>query len=220
MERGSRPQVYQLLLLSQVVEIKYGCFTFTLTFISKVEKNHGRVSLLQSCTFSLLPRWHQSPPQPFLVSSHNAPAHKRLLTFKQHSFPFVVFAPIRSLTLLSMKPIKSQNIVNKVIFPALSAMFSNSQVLEGCYTDTAGNNHIHKQRNLHACIQFFQIQALWRKPKKLNLYLTVMNRGQRKLKHFTTASEIKSYQKHVHKHKPQEMSTWYACTLYSNKPAS
>ena len=37
-----------------------------------------------------------------------------------------------------------------------------------------------------------------------------MNRGQRKLKHFTTASEIKSYQKHLRKHKPQEMITQYA----------
>ena len=37
-----------------------------------------------------------------------------------------------------------------------------------------------------------------------------MNRGQRKLKHFTTASEIKSYQKHLQKHKPQEMITQYA----------
>ena len=78
--------------------------------------------------------------------------HKRLLTFKQHSFPFVVFAPIRSLTLFSMRPIKSQNIVNNVVFPALSALFSNSQVLEGCHTDTAGNNHIHRQRNLRACM--------------------------------------------------------------------
>ena len=37
-----------------------------------------------------------------------------------------------------------------------------------------------------------------------------MNRGQRKLKHFTTTSEIKSYQKHLQKHKPQEMITQYA----------
>ena len=46
-------------------------------------------------------------------------------------------------------------------------------------------------------------------PKKLN-------RGQRKFKHFTTASEIKSYREHPQKHKPQEMITQYAC----NKPAS
>ena len=47
------------------------------------------------------------------------------------------------------------------------------------------------------------------------LYLAVTNRGQRKFKHFTTASEIKSYQEHPQKHKPQEMITQYAC----NKPA-
>ena len=49
-----------------------------------------------------------------------------------------------------------------------------------------------------------------------NLYLAVTNRGQRKFKHFTTASEIKSYQEHPQKHKPQEMTAQYAC----NKPAS
>ena len=49
-----------------------------------------------------------------------------------------------------------------------------------------------------------------------NLCLAVTNRGQRKFKHFTTASEIKSYQEHPQKHKPQEMITQYAC----NKPAS
>ena len=36
------------------------------------------------------------------------------------------------------------------------------------------------------------------------------------LKHFTTASEIKSYQEHLQKNKPPEMVTQYAC----NKPAS
>ena len=36
------------------------------------------------------------------------------------------------------------------------------------------------------------------------------------IKHFTTASEIKAYQGHLPKHKPQEMITQYAC----NKPAS
>ena len=46
--------------------------------------------------------------------------------------------------------------------------------------------------------------------------LAVTNRGQRKFNHFTTASEIKSYQEHPKKHKPQEMITQYAC----NKPAS
>ena len=42
------------------------------------------------------------------------------------------------------------------------------------------------------------------------------NKGQKKLKHFTTASEIKSYQEHLQKNKPQEMVTQYAC----DKPAS
>ena len=40
--------------------------------------------------------------------------------------------------------------------------------------------------------------------------------AKRKLKHFTTASEIKFYQEHLQKNKPQEMVTQYAC----NKPAS
>ena len=62
-------------------------------------------------------------------------------------------------------------------------------------------------------------QAFRRKPaKKLKSiqYLAVTNRGQRKFKHFTTASEIKSYQEHPQKHKPdrrqepQEMITQYA----------
>ena len=39
---------------------------------------------------------------------------------------------------------------------------------------------------------------------------------KRKLKHFTTASETKSYQEHLQKNKPQEMVTQYA----RNKPAS
>ena len=38
-----------------------------------------------------------------------------------------------------------------------------------------------------------------------------LNRGQRKLKHFTTASEVNSYQEHLKNHKPQEMITQYAC---------
>ena len=53
-------------------------------------------------------------------------------------------------------------------------------------------------------------------PKKLKSFLAVTNRGQRKFKHFRTASEIKSYQEHPQKHKPQEMITQCAC----NKPAS
>ena len=62
------------------------------------------------------------------------------------------------------------------------------------------------------------IQAFQRKPAKETkiLNLAVTNRGQRKLIPFTMASEIKSYQEHPQKHKPQEMITQYAC----NKPAS
>ena len=37
---------------------------------------------------------NDSPSQPFLVSSRNAPPHKRLLTFKQHSFP-----PLKPITM-------------------------------------------------------------------------------------------------------------------------
>ena len=37
--------------------------------------------------------------------------------------------------------------------------------------------------------------------------LAVRNKGQRKLKHFTTASEINSYQERLQKNKPQEMVT-------------
>ena len=44
-------------------------------------------------------------------------------------------------------------------------------------------------------------------PKKLKSFLAVTNRGQRKFKHFRTASKIKSYQEHPQKHKPQEMIT-------------
>ena len=49
-----------------------------------------------------------------------------------------------------------------------------------------------------------------------SLNFTALEKGQRKLEHFTTASEIKSYQGHLQKNKPQEMATQYAC----NKPAS
>ena len=48
------------------------------------------------------------------------------------------------------------------------------------------------------------------------LYLAVRNKGQRKLKHSTTASEFKSYQEHLQKNKPQEMVIQYL----GNKPAS
>ena len=56
------------------------------------------------------------------------------------------------------------------------------------------------------------------KTEETNLYLTVMNRGQRNVKHFTTASEIKSYQKHLHKHKPPEIITQYTCTVTNLLP--
>ena len=55
------------------------------------------------------------------------------------------------------------------------------------------------------------------KTKKTKIFIQpVTNRGRRNFKHFTTASEIKSYQEHLQKHKLQEMITQYAC----NKPAS
>ena len=51
---------------------------------------------------------------------------------------------------------------------------------------------------------------------ELSLSSRKKQRSLRKLKHFTTASEIKSYQEHLQKNKPREMVTQYAC----NKPAS
>ena len=53
-------------------------------------------------------------------------------------------------------------------------------------------------------------------PKKLKSLFSHNKQRSRKFKHFTTASEIKSYREHPQKHKPQEMITQYAC----NKPAS
>ena len=53
-------------------------------------------------------------------------------------------------------------------------------------------------------------------PKKLKSLFSRNKQRSKKFKHFTTASEIKSYQEHPQKHKPQEMITQYAC----NKPAS
>ena len=53
-------------------------------------------------------------------------------------------------------------------------------------------------------------------PKKLKSLFSLNKQRSRKFKHFTTASEIKSYREHPQKHKPQEMITQYAC----NKPAS
>ena len=51
---------------------------------------------------------------------------------------------------------------------------------------------------------------------ELSLFSSKKQRSKKIKKHFTTASEIKSYQEHPQKHKPQEMVTQYAC----NKPAS
>ena len=48
-------------------------------------------------------------------------------------------------------------------------------------------------------------------PKKLKSLFSRNNRGQRKFKHFRTASEIKSYQEHPQKHKPQEMIIYSVC---------
>ena len=114
-----------------------------------------------------------SPSQPFLVSSRNAPPHKRLLTFKQHSFPFVVFTPIRSLTLFSMRPIKSQNIVNNVVFPALSSLFSNSRVLEGCSHSLKRSEFLQwgiRQRKFCKAIVASFVPQKFQKKKK-NLYI-------------------------------------------------
>ena len=61
-----------------------------------------------------------------------------------------------------------------------------------------------------------QIQPFRRKPKKLKSLFSRNKQRSKDIKHFTTASEIKSYQGHLPKLKPQEMITQYAC----NKPAS
>ena len=59
-------------------------------------------------------------------------------------------------------------------------------------------------------------QAFRRKPAKETKIFSRNKQRSRKFKHFTTASEIKSYREHPQKHKPQKMITQYAC----NKPAS
>ena len=61
-----------------------------------------------------------------------------------------------------------------------------------------------------------QVQSFRRKPKKLKSLFSRNKQSSKDIKHFTTACEIKSYQGHLQKHKPQEMITQYAC----NKPAS
>ena len=53
-------------------------------------------------------------------------------------------------------------------------------------------------------------------PKKLKSLFSPNEQRSRKFKHFTAASEIKSYREHPQKHKPQQMITQCAC----NKPAS
>ena len=60
-----------------------------------------------------------------------------------------------------------------------------------------------------------QVQSLRRKQKRKSLF-SRNKQSSKDIKHFTTASEIKSYQGHQQKHKPQEMITQYACY----KPAS
>ena len=61
-----------------------------------------------------------------------------------------------------------------------------------------------------------QIQSFRRKPKNLKSLFSRNKQRSKDIKHFTTASAIKSYQGHLQKHNPQEMITQYAC----NKPAS
>ena len=68
---------------------------------------------------------------------------------------------------------------------------------------------------MYACI-YSDTQSFQRKPKKLKSLFSRNKQSSKDIKHFTTASEIKSYQGHLQKHKPQEMITQYAC----NKPAS
>ena len=60
-----------------------------------------------------------------------------------------------------------------------------------------------------------QVQSFPRKPQKLKSLFSSNKQSSKDIKHFTTASEIKSYQGHLQKHKPQEMITQYAC----DKPA-
>ena len=51
---------------------------------------------------------------------------------------------------------------------------------------------------------------------ELSLFSRKKQRSLRKLKHFVTASEIKSYQEQLQKNKPEEIFTQYTC----NKLAS
>ena len=68
---------------------------------------------------------------------------------------------------------------------------------------------------MHACS--YSDTVISEKAKNLKpLFSRNKQMSKDTLKHFTTASEIKSYQGHLQKHEPQEMITQYAC----NKPAS
>ena len=81
----------------------------------------------------------------------------------------------------------------------------------------AGNNHIHGQRNLHACMYLFRYSHFGENQKKLKSLFSRNKQRSKDIKHLTTASEIKSCQGHlVQKHEPQETITQYAW----NKPAS
>ena len=72
-----------------------------------------------------------------------------------------------------------------------------------------------KETCMHTCS--YSDTVISEKTKNLkSLFSRNKQRSKDILKHFTTASEIKSYQGHLQKHKPQEMITQYAC----NKPAS
>ena len=63
-----------------------------------------------------------------------------------------------------------------------------------------------------------QVQSFRRKPKKLKSLFSRNKQSSKDIKHFTTACEIKSYQGHLQKHKPQEMITQYACNKLSSWP--
>ena len=68
---------------------------------------------------------------------------------------------------------------------------------------------------MHACS--YSDTVISEKTKNLKpLFSRNKQRSKDILKHFTTASEIKSYQGNLQKHEPQEMITQYACI----KPAS
>ena len=63
-----------------------------------------------------------------------------------------------------------------------------------------------------------QTQSFRRNPKKLKSLFSCNKQRSKDIKHFTTACEIKSYQGHLQKHKPQEMITQYACNKLISWP--